>query len=284
MIEKYLNVLFYYLNIVKCDDMKVIENLNELEGKSTYIIREAFVKFKNPVILWSMGKDSTTMLYLIKETMFGKIPCPVLNLDSGLEFEESYKFRDMIAKKWKLNLIVERYYPKPNTSASEVAGGKTTALKNAMDKYKFDAVFVGIRNDENQIRGKERHMSKRDKDFIWHYGSEAEPELWDEYGISELKEGEHYRIHPILDWNELSIWRFIKIRKIPINPLYFAKNGKRFRSIGEKGYTTPIDSNADTLDKIIKEVETSEIEERSGRDFEKEKANVMEKLRALGYM
>lgn len=264
--------------------MKVEQSLNELEEKSVYIIREAFAKFKNPVILWSMGKDSTTMLYLIKDAMFGKISCPILNLDSGLEFEESYKFRDMIAKKWKLNLIVEKYYPKPNASASEVSGGKTTALKNAMDKYHFDAVFVGIRNDENPIRGKERHMSKRDKDFTWHYGREAEAELWDQYGINDLKDGEHYRIHPILDWNELSVWRFIKKKHIPINPLYFAKDGKRFRSIGEKGFTTAVDSNANTLDEIIEEVKTSEIEERSGRDFEKEKADIMEKLRALGYM
>ncbi|MGC8694771.1 MAG: phosphoadenosine phosphosulfate reductase family protein, partial [Candidatus Micrarchaeia archaeon] len=132
--------------------MKIEQNLNELEQKSIYIIREAFAKFKNPVILWSMGKDSTTMLYLIKDAM-GKIPCQVLNLDSGLEFEESYKFRDLLTKKWKLNLIVERYYPKQNATASEVSGGKTIALKNVMDRYHFDAVFVGIRNDENPIRG-----------------------------------------------------------------------------------------------------------------------------------
>jgi sulfate adenylyltransferase subunit 2 len=264
--------------------MRVEQNLNELEEKSIYIIREAFAKFKNPVALWSMGKDSTTMLYLIKEAMFGKIPCPVLNLDSGLEFEESYKFRDMLAEKWHMNLIVQRYYPKPGATASEVANGKTEALKEAMKKYKFDAVFVGIRNDENPIRGKERHMSKRDENFKWHYGEEAEPEVWDQYGINDLKEGEHYRIHPILDWNELSIWRFIKKKKIPVNPLYFAKNGKRFRSIGEKGYTTPIDSNADTIDKIIEEIKTSQTKEREGRDFEKEQEHIMEKLRAFGYM
>lgn len=264
--------------------MKVKQNLNELEEKSIYIIREAFAKFKNPIILWSMGKDSTAMLFLIKEAMLGKIPCPVLNLDSGLEFDESYKFRDMITKKWDLNLIIEKYYPKHGALASEVAGGKTTALKNAMDKYHFDAVFVGIRNDENPIRGKERHMSMRDKNFKWNYGRNAEAELWDEYGINDLKEGEHYRVHPILDWNELSIWRFIKRKRVPVNPLYFAKNEKRFRSIGEKGCTTPVDSNADTLDKIIKEIEISEIEERSGRDFEKEKSDIMERLRALGYM
>ena len=264
--------------------MKVEQNLKELEEKSIYIIREAFARFKNPVILWSMGKDSTTMLYLVKEAMLGEIKCPVLNLDSGLEFEESYKFRDLISKKWKLNLVIERYHPKPDASASEVAGEKTTALKNAMDKYHFDAVFVGIRNDENPIRGKERHMSKRNKNFMWNYGKKAEPEVWDLYGITELKNGEHYRIHPMLDWSELSIWRYIKQKRIPVNELYFSKNGKRFRSIGEVGYTTPVISNATTIRKIINELKTTEIDERSGRDFEKEQANIMERLRALGYM
>ncbi|MBR9706887.1 MAG: phosphoadenosine phosphosulfate reductase family protein, partial [Candidatus Diapherotrites archaeon] len=146
----------------------------------------------------------------------------------------------------------------------------------------LNAVLVGIRRDEHGIRAKERYFSPRDKEFKWDYKNQP-AELWNQYK-STTKEDNHIRVHPLLHWTEIDIWKYIKRENIPINELYFAKNGKRFRSLGCMPATKPIDSNADDVDKIITEIENSKTSERSGRAQDKEMTYTMQKLRSLGYM
>ena len=259
------------------------QDLNELESKSIYIIREARNKFKNIAALWSMRKDSTTMLALARKAFLGKIPFPVIHIDNGIDFPETYKFREDLAKKWNLDLIVAKSEIKPELSGFSCCGSnKTEALKEVMSEHNFDALIVSIRRDEHGIRAKERIFSPRDQSFKWDYKNQPE-EIWNNYTSSLDKKG-HIRVHPLLDWNEIDIWNYIKREKIPINPLYISRNNYRYRSLGCTHCTVPIKSNAKNVNEIIKELETTNIEERSGREQDKEKEYVMEKLRSLGYM
>ncbi len=259
------------------------QDLNELEERSIYILREAQKRFKNMAALWSMGKDSTAMLALARKAFLGKVPFPVIHIDNGIDFPETYQFREMLAKKWKLNLIVAKSKIKPEISGFSCCGAnKTEALKKVMKEYKFDALVVSIRRDEHGIRAKERVFSERDKNFRWNYKNQS-AELWDDYS-SKLDLSGHIRVHPILDWNEIDIWNYIKKERIPVNPLYFSRNGYRYRSLGCTHCTVPLKSNAKNVDDIIKELKSTKTEERSGREQDKEREYVMEKLRALGYM
>jgi sulfate adenylyltransferase subunit 2 len=259
------------------------QNLNELEERSIFILREARSKFKNIAALWSMGKDSTTMLALARKAFLGKVPFPVIHIDNGIDFPETYQFREMLTKKWKLNLVVAKSKIKPEISGFSCCGAnKTEALKKVMKDYKFDELVVSIRRDEHGIRAKERVFSERDKNFRWNYKNQS-AELWDDYS-SKLDLSGHIRVHPILDWNEIDIWNYIKKEHIPVNPLYFARNGYRYRSLGCTHCTVPLKSNAKNVDDIIKELKNTKTEERSGREQDKEREYVMEKLRALGYM
>lgn len=259
------------------------QDLNELEERSIFILREARSKFKNIAALWSMGKDSTTMLALARKAFLGKVPFPVIHIDNGIDFPETYQFREMLTKKWRLNLIVAKSKIKPEISGFSCCGAnKTEALKKVMKDYKFDALVVSIRRDEHGIRAKERVFSERDKNFRWNYKNQS-AELWDDYS-SKLDLSGHIRVHPILDWNEIDIWNYIKKEHIPVNPLYFARNGYRYRSLGCTHCTVPLKSNAKNVDDIIKELKNTKTEERSGREQDKEREYVMEKLRALGYM
>ena len=259
------------------------QDIRSLEERSIYIMREAKSNFKNVAALWSMGKDSTTMLAIARKAFHGKIPFPVIHLDNGIDFPETYQFRDDLAKKWKLDLIVGNSVIKPEMSGYACCGAnKTVALKKILKEYGFDALIVSIRRDEHGIRAKERVFSPRNKDFKWNYKNQA-AELWDNYSSNDESDG-HIRVHPLLDWNEVDIWNYIKKEKVPMNPLYFSRDGYRYRSLGCTHCTTPVKSNAKTLDQIIKELEATDTEERAGRDQDKEKAYVMEKLRALGYM
>ena len=200
------------------------QNLKELEEKGIYILREANARFKNIAVLWSMGKDSTAMLYLIRKAFLGKVPFPVIHIDNGIDFPESYKFRDELAKKWHLNLIVAKSEIKPEISGFSCCGAnKTEALKKVLKDHKFDALIVSIRRDEHSVRAKERIFSPRDKNFKWNYKDQP-AELWDDYSSKIENEG-HVRIHPLLDWNEIDIWNYIKKEHIPVNPLYFSRNG-----------------------------------------------------------
>lgn len=261
-----------------------------MENQSIFIIREAYYQFHhNVVTLWSIGKDSTTLLWLIRKAFFGKIPFPILHIDTGYKFNEIYKFRDTYKKIWSLDLIVHRNEEAIVSGMTPEKGRlecctqlKTRALKDALNKYGFQALYLGIRRDEHGIRAKERVFSPRDKDFVWDYTNQP-PELWDQYK-SKLNTEEHIRVHPLLGWTELDIWRYIKRENIPIVDLYFARNEKRYRSIGCKPCVEPVSSDADTIDKIIEELKTTMISERSGRAQDKESDYIMQKLRALGYM
>ncbi len=264
-------------------------HLDRLENQSIFIIREAYAQFRNVAMLWSIGKDSTTLLWLIRKAFYGKIPFPVMHIDTTYKFKEIYEFRDKYAKEWGLNLIVARNEDAIKKGVSPQKGKfecctqlKTNALKIALAKYKFKALYLAIRRDEHGIRAKERVFSPRDEDFEWDYKNQP-PELWDQYK-TKAKEEEHLRVHPLLGWREIDVWEYIRREGIPIVSLYFAKGGKRYRSIGCECCCNPIDSQADTVDKIVEELKVSKISERSGRAQDKEQAYMMQKLRSLGYM
>jgi len=266
-----------------------MDYLSKLENQSIYIIREAYHHFRKVAMLWSVGKDSTTLLWLIRKAFFGRVPFPIIHLDTSYKFKEIYEFRDKYAKKWGLNLIVARNEKALKEGMGPEKGRfkcctelKTNNLKKIIEKCKFKALYLAIRRDEHGIRAKERVFSPRDSSFYWDYKNQP-PELWDQYKIKAEKE-EHLRVHPLLSWREIDIWKYIKRERIPVVSLYFAKDGKRYRSIGCEPCCNPILSNADTLDKIIEELKTSKISERSGRAQDKEADYMMQKLRSLGYM
>jgi len=266
-----------------------MDYLDELESKSIYIVREAYKQFGKIAMLWSIGKDSTALLWICRKAFFGKIPFPIIHIDTTFKFKEIYEFRDRYAKKWGLNLIIAkneealRQGISPEKEKFECCTKlKTEALKLAIKEYGFRALLLAIRRDEHGIRAKERYFSPRDIDFKWDYRNQP-PELWDQYK-SKSAQGEHFRIHPMLHWIELDIWRYIQREKIPVVKLYLAKNGKRYRSIGCEPCCQPVASHADNIERIVEELKTTKIAERSGRAQDKERAYMMEKLRSLGYM
>jgi sulfate adenylyltransferase subunit 2 len=275
--------------------------LNDLEAKSIYIIREAYNSLNPMCMLWSIGKDSTAMLWLVRKAFFGLVPFPLVLLDTGMEMDEVYAFRDTMIKDWDLNCInhmcppledMDKTLP-PNTRA---AMRKTEGLKSLLQEHKFQGVLAGIRRDEQGLRAKERVFSPRSFDGEWDFKDQP-PEFWDQYKTdfpqdeSTLDAGNaHMRIHPILHWTELDIWRYIQRENIPCCDLYFARKDKetkkmmRYRSLGEKNLTFPVESSAADLDDIIIELETTNTSERAGRSMDKETEDSFEKLRAQGYM
>jgi sulfate adenylyltransferase subunit 2 len=266
-----------------------MDHLAKLENESIYIIREAYKRFRNMAMLWSIGKDSTTLLWLARKAFLGRLPFPVVHIDTGFKFKEIYDFREKYRKAWSLDLIMSRNEAMLRKGTSPSKGKflccdalKTGVLKETIRRYGFKALLLGIRRDEHGIRAKERCFSPRDAEFKWDYEHQL-PELWDLYK-KDVPEGEHLRIHPLLHWAEIDIWRYIKKEKIPTVSLYFAVAGKRFRSIGCQPCCSPIASKANSLDKILKELETTKISERGGRSQDKEDAYTMQKLRSLGYM
>lgn len=267
-----------------------MDHLTRLENKSIFIIREAYYKFRNIAMLWSVGKDSTTLLWLCRKAFFGKIPFPIMHIDTTYKFPQMYKFRDEYAQKWGLNLIIGKNEEKIKQGMGPKKGLKldccnelkTNALKQTIAKYGFKALLLGIRRDEHGIRAKERVFSPRDENFKWDYENQP-AELWDQYK-STSAEDNHFRIHPILHMTELDIWTYIKRENIPSTELYFSKEGKRYRSIGCVPCCSPIESNAKNVDEIIHELETTHTSERAGRAQDKEDAYTMQKLRSLGYM
>jgi len=267
-----------------------MDNLTALENQSIYIIREAFAEFRKVAMLWSIGKDSTTLLWLVRKAFFGKIPFPVVHIDTGYKFKEIYEFRDRYAKEWGLNLMVAKNQEAMDRGVCPKSGNKlvcctelkTNALKQAIARYGFRALYLAIRRDEHGVRAKERFFSPRNESFEWNYRDQP-PELWDQYK-TKAEESEHLRVHPMLGWQEVDIWEYIQREHIPMTSLYFARNGKRFRSIGCETCCSPVESDADTIEKIVEELKSSTVSERSGRAQDKEQDYMMQKLRSLGYM
>jgi sulfate adenylyltransferase subunit 2 len=266
-----------------------MDHLDELENRSVYIIRESYHQFKNLAALWSVGKDSTTLVWLCRKAFFGRIPFPVIHIDTGRKFRQMYEFRDKCVRNWGLKLVVARnekalaagVNPKVN-KLDCCTQLKTQALKDCIARHGFDALLLGIRRDEHGIRAKERYFSPRNQQFQWNY--EDQPaELWDQY-TSRADEETHIRVHPLLHWREIDIWRYIQREGLEVNPLYFSHNGKRYRSLGCETCCEPIVSNAATVDDIVAELLTTRDAERAGRAQDKEDAYTMQKLRSLGYM
>ncbi len=264
-----------------------MNHLDALESQSIFILREVFNRFERPCMLWSIGKDSNVMIWLARKAFLGRVPFPVAHLDTGKEFPETYAFREKYVAEWNLELIDDPCPPIEQVDptlppASRFAARKSLGVKQAIEKYQFDGVIAGIRRDEQATRAKERVFSPRGDDGAWDFRDQP-PEFWDQFNC-DVPPGAHVRVHPLLHWTEVDIWRYIQREEIPVVPLYFARDGKRFRSLGEEGITFPIDSEAASIDDIIAELETSKTAERDGRAMDHEAEDAFERLRAHGYM
>jgi len=264
-------------------------DIEELENKSIYLIRESYNRFKNIALLWSMGKDSTALLWICRKAFFGKIPFPVIHIDTGYKFKEIYEFRERYSKAWDINLIISKNEEALKNGMNFRVGRfeccstlKTQTLINTIKKHRLQAILLAIRRDEHGIRAKERYFSPRDINQAWNYHNQP-PELWD-LSPAELSPEEHYRVHPMLHWREIDIWEYIKHEKIPIVNLYLAQLHQRYRSIGCETCCFSIKSDANSIPKIIHELKTTQDSERSGRAQDKEGSYMMQKLRSLGYM
>lgn len=263
------------------------EHLDALESQSIYILREAYNKVKPTCVLWSIGKDSNVVLWLMRKAFFGRIPFPVVQLDTGMELDEVYRFRDQLHKDWQFDLQIENCPAEEEMDqtlppATRAAARKTEGLKNLIQKHNYKGIILGIRRDEQAMRAKERVFSPRHNDGTWDFKDQP-AELWDHYK-TDFPDDMHVRIHPILHWTELDIWEYTKREKIPTVPLYFARDGFRYRSLGEKNITNPIQSNASTIDEIIEELKHTKETERAGRTMDKETEDSFERLRVSGYM
>ncbi len=266
-----------------------MDPLSELENKTIYLLREAHQRFKRTALLWSMGKDSTALLWICRKAFFGKLPFPVIHIDTSYKFKEIYAFRDKWAKEWGLDLKISRNDKALKEGMNNQKGVlnccgalKTDGLKNAIRENGLDALYLAIRRDEHGIRAKERYFSFRDEAFTWGYWKQS-PEMWNQFN-TRAEAGEHYRVHPMLDWTEQDVWDYVLREKMPVIDLYFAKEGQRYRSIGCAPCCAPVPSKADTIRKIVEELKTTRIAERSGRAQDKEAGYTMQKLRSLGYM
>jgi sulfate adenylyltransferase subunit 2 len=276
------------------------DHLNKLEAQSIYIFREAFHAIDKLAMLWSFGKDSNVMIHLARKAFFGRVPFPLIHCDTEIEMDEVYAFRDKYVKEWKINLLSPICPPIEATDitlphAARVASRKTLGLKKVIEEHGFVGIVAGIRRDEEATRAKERVFSPRGVEGGWDV-KEQPPEFWDQYK-TQFAPGTSIRIHPLLHWTELDIWLYIQRENIPIVPLYYARKynqfegrdfgGKtmRFRSLGEKGITWPVESNADSIEKIIAELRVTKTSERSGRPMgADEDESSFERLRADGYM
>ena len=242
-----------------------MDRLDELEAQSIFIFREAFARLKRLALLWSLGKDSNVMIWLARKAFFGRVPFPALHVDTGKKFPEMYAFRDRYAVEWELDLLVEPCPPIEAVDATlppaaRSAARKTEGLKLALAKHGFDGLFAGIRRDEEPTRAKERVFSPRGVEGGWDVRDQP-PEFWDHFNASPPP-GAHLRIHPILHWTEADIWAYTRREGIPIIPLYLARNGRRYRSLGDADITFPVTSQATTIDEIIEELDATKIPPR----------------------
>jgi sulfate adenylyltransferase subunit 2 len=296
-----------------------LTHLKQLEAESIYIIREVAAEFDKPVMLYSIGKDSAVMLQLALKAFYpGKPPFPLMHIDTTWKFREMIEFREQQVKKLDLDMIVHINQEGveagigPFTHGSEKHTDimKTQALKQALDKHKFDAAFGGARRDEEKSRAKERVFSFRDKNHVWDPKNQR-PELWNIYN-GKISKGESIRVFPLSNWTELDIWQYIYLNNIDIVPLYFAKprpvvnidgvdilvddnrmpigedqkietKTVRFRTLGCYPLTGAIESTATTLPEIIQEMLLATSSERQGRLIDSDSAGSMEEKKRKGY-
>lgn len=299
--------------------MSLSPNLKRLEAESIGIMREVAAEFRNPVMLYSIGKDSGVMLHLALKAFYpSKPPFPLLHIDTGWKFGDMIRHRDQVISRYGLKLLV---YTNPEgvarginpiTSGSQLHTQvmKTEALKQALDKYEFDAAFGGARRDEEKSRAKERVFSFRSAGHVWDPRNQR-PELWQLFN-TRISKGETIRVFPLSNWTELDIWQYTRAESIPVVPLYFAAPRRvvrrdgvlimrddnrmpllageveetrnvRFRSLGCYPLSAAIESTAATLDDIIEEMIASRTSERSGRLIDSDEAASMEKKKREGY-
>ncbi len=294
-------------------------HLKRLEAEAIEIFREVAAAFENPVMLYSIGKDSSVMLHLAMKAFYpSKPPFPLLHVDTTWKFGEMIKFRDETAKRLGLDLIVHineegvarNMNPFDHGSANYTHVMKTEGLKQALDKHGFDAAFGGARRDEEKSRAKERIFSFRNKSHAWDPKNQR-PELWNLFN-TRVNKGESIRVFPLSNWTELDIWQYILTEKIPMVPLYFAaprpvvtRDGTlimvdderfplapeevvetrqvRFRTLGCYPLTGAVDSDADTLEAIVEEMLTVKSSEREGRLIDVDESASMEKKKREGY-
>ncbi|HEY0792335.1 MAG TPA: sulfate adenylyltransferase subunit CysD [Chthoniobacterales bacterium] len=271
---------------------RLYPHLDALEHQSVYILREAYRKFRNLGLLWSVGKDSSVLLWLLRKAFFGHVPIPCVHVDTSFKLPEMIVFRDRLASEWKLDLVVGqnraalaegRTFPNGQVTRVECCGLlKKDALQSVIEEKGYDAVIVGIRRDEEGTRAKERYFSPRNQNFEWDFRDQP-PELWDQFK-TDYEPGTHLRVHPLLHWTELNVWEYIDREGIPVVDLYFARNGFRYRSLGCAPCTKPVASTALSVRDIIEELRTSTTAERSTRAQDQESEDAFERLRAGGYM
>ena len=293
-----------------------MDHIEQLENISIRILREAYANFKNLCMLWSIGKDSTAMLWLAKKAFLGHVPFSLVHIDTNFKIPEMIEYRDRLTKDWHLDMIygintdaIEKKQTFPDGNLDRISCCKvlkTEALKHTLSglwpryrfnhstsKYELDSniepftgVIVGVRADEEGSRSKERYFSARDRENDWNI-AEQPPELWNQYK-TDFAPGTHVRVHPLLDWTEVNIWEYIEREKIPTVSLYYDQgDGKRYRSLGCYPCTDPIDSKASNVGEVIEELKSgalSNIAERSGRAQDKEDCGGLESLRKDGYM
>lgn len=296
-----------------------INNLRELEAEAIHIIREVAASFEKPVMLYSIGKDSSVMVRLAEKAFYpGKVPFPLMHIDTTWKFREMVEFRDRYAAENGWELIVEINHEGVAAGIGPFSHGskvhtdimKTQALLKALDKHRFDAAFGGARRDEEKSRAKERIFSFRDRFHQWDPKNQR-PELWDIYN-TRVHKGESIRVFPLSNWTELDIWQYIRLENIPIVPLYYAKERPivevdsnlimvddtrmpaelaqkakmrkvRFRTLGCYPLTGAIDSEADTIEKIVEEMMTVTKSERTTRVIDFDQEGSMEQKKREGY-
>lgn len=296
-----------------------LSHIDKLESESIHIIREVASEFDNPVMLYSIGKDSSVMLHLAQKAFYpSKIPFKLMHIDTTWKFKEMINFRDEIAKKYNLDLLIHINQEGVKNNINPISSGskihtdvmKTQSLIQSLDKYKFDAAFGGARRDEEKSRAKERIFSFRDKKHRWDPKNQK-PELWNLFN-TKIDKGESVRVFPLSNWTEIDIWQYIYQEKIPLVPLYFSKirpiirrnnmmimvdddrlkikeNEKieqkkvRFRTLGCYPLTAAVESDATTVEEIIIELLESKYSERQGRLIDNDQIGSMEKKKQEGY-
>jgi sulfate adenylyltransferase subunit 2 len=292
-----------------------MNKLEKLEAQSIFIIREAYKSFKRCGMLWSIGKDSTVLLWLAKKSFYGHVPFDLIHIDTNLKIPEMIVYRDAIAKEMKLRLVVGQNKKALSEHQTFLNGLdriscckalKSEALIHTLDgtwerrfydprrdiwetldhTEPYQAVIVGVRSDEEGSRSKERVFSARDEKSEWDASTQP-PELWNLYK-TEFAPKTHVRVHPLLDWTELNIWEYIEKEKIPVIPIYFDQgDGRRYRSLGCYPCTAPVSSQAKNPSEIIQELISGKfrnIAERAGRAQDQEGGGTLEALRKEGYM